>query len=734
MFRFSMSTISRQGRSDSRSAVAAAAYRSGQQITDARSEQTWDYSPRKRDIAYSEIILPAGVSEQWKDRSFLWNSVETHNRRKDSLLAREIQLAIPAELSAEERVALIHEISQAIADEHSVAVDGNIHKPDRKKIGDERNWHAHLQFTANRFEGDALGKKAREFDAAQGGGELVEYWRAKWAAMCNGALERHGSEKRVDHRSYKRQGIDKVGVSLPYNAWRMEMSGEASLVGDLAIEREADHGGLEVENAREPRADVGTLAAPGIGTWEWANWAGEWDPWADLREPDLSLEGGVPVESGREGETLGTLVSEGIGITDAPGAGVDPEAGRPHAAVAGTLAEPVQRDLRNSPDRMEPGPAGPEAAGRVLAEPGQRRESVPDADPRLADLRGAEPGDMEPVGGSGRQLRPDEAAALASPAAPGGHQPEGKPVLPGGGPVGGSPGVRPGPVSADPLPAGGGRPVGAGPVAAAARAHHVAEAKADLYARCDVVARWTQALGDDLVHELGQEGVSIRAELSEARSTVGQLAVAPGHEILFDPEGNSAWDFIATVAGAVPQEAAAIAELMGEPEPYDAEKIVREAYVGLSEREEAYYQAPWAERQHSLLEDAIQASHHQVDQLQDRMEGLGLERLPSLSTRLKESMAAVSRWGHDLVATWSLTREVRKTEKVLAERLGQPYRPQPLPRDPGELQKILQERQEASQKAWEGIRQERAAQEARARLEAPQKAPKKPSPDKGWSH
>ena len=70
-------------RSSGRSAVAAAAYRSGQKLTNERDGLTHDFT-RKGGIAHSEIVLPEGSNGEWaKDRSRLWNAAEHSEKRKD---------------------------------------------------------------------------------------------------------------------------------------------------------------------------------------------------------------------------------------------------------------------------------------------------------------------------------------------------------------------------------------------------------------------------------------------------------------------------------------------------------------------------------------------------------------------------------------------------------------------------------------------------------------------------
>ena len=95
-------------RGKGKSAVAAAAYRSGEKLTNEYDGVTHDYT-RKRGISHTEILLPAHAPPEFSDRSTLWNAVEKIEKAKNSQLAREIEIAIPKELSEQEQLALVRE-------------------------------------------------------------------------------------------------------------------------------------------------------------------------------------------------------------------------------------------------------------------------------------------------------------------------------------------------------------------------------------------------------------------------------------------------------------------------------------------------------------------------------------------------------------------------------------------------------------------------------------------------
>ena len=88
-----------------RSAVAAAAYRAAERLHDERLGRDHDFTA-KVGVVHSEILLPEGAPERWGDRATLWNEVEVGERRKDAQLARDVEVALPRELSKAEAVAL----------------------------------------------------------------------------------------------------------------------------------------------------------------------------------------------------------------------------------------------------------------------------------------------------------------------------------------------------------------------------------------------------------------------------------------------------------------------------------------------------------------------------------------------------------------------------------------------------------------------------------------------------
>lgn len=228
IYRFSANVISR---SQSRSSVAAAAYRHGVEITNDRDGLTHDYSNRQG-ILHSEIMLPDNAPARFADRSTLWNAVERAETRKDAQLSREIQLALPCELPMDAQRDLVLEFTRTQFVKRGMIADVAIHAPpsatEARKYGDDRNTHAHIMLTTRHVDKDGFqdqparsgartdklivnyfGGKNRDWNAK----ELLEEWRFEWANLQNLYLERFEIVGRVDHRTLEAQRLEQVAQS-----------------------------------------------------------------------------------------------------------------------------------------------------------------------------------------------------------------------------------------------------------------------------------------------------------------------------------------------------------------------------------------------------------------------------------------------------------------------------------------------------------------------------------------
>lgn len=206
-----MKTIARSG---GRSAVASAAYRAAVKLTNERDGLVHDFT-RKQGVDHAEIVLPEGVEADWaRDRSSLWNAVERAEVRKDARVAREFEIALPHELTPEQRLSLTRDFACDLANRYGAAVDFAIHQPQGQ--GDVRNVHAHLLMTTRVVGETGLGEKTlieRENKWLLNNDQPTSHMqlrdiRQAWEHHANRHLVRAGLEVRIDHRSHLERGLE----------------------------------------------------------------------------------------------------------------------------------------------------------------------------------------------------------------------------------------------------------------------------------------------------------------------------------------------------------------------------------------------------------------------------------------------------------------------------------------------------------------------------------------------
>jgi Ti-type conjugative transfer relaxase TraA len=206
IYHFSAKVIQR---SQGRSAIAAAAYRAAEALHDESLGRTFNYLD-KPGVVHSEILLPEGAPARWLDRSVLWNEAQQVERRKDAVLAREIELALPRELSQAEAIALAQDFVREQFVARGMVADLNIHWG--QSADGEAQPHAHIMLTMRRVvsglagqpEEGAFGLKERAWNDKA----LLRNWRARWAELVNERLAAAGIDGQVDHRSNAARGID----------------------------------------------------------------------------------------------------------------------------------------------------------------------------------------------------------------------------------------------------------------------------------------------------------------------------------------------------------------------------------------------------------------------------------------------------------------------------------------------------------------------------------------------
>ena len=239
IYHFSAKVVSRANGS---SAVASAAYRAAERLTDERLGRDHDFTS-KAGVVHSEIMLPEGAPERLADRETLWNTVEAGEVRKDAQLARDVEFAIPREMNEQDGIALARDFVAREFVARGMIADLNVHW-DKAADGSPKP-HAHVMLSMREVGPDGFGQKKREWNSK----ELLQAWRVNWADHVNTRMAELGLEARVDHRTLEAQGIPlepqhKIGAA----GSRREMNGEDA-------ERADDHMRIARENGDKIIAD-----------------------------------------------------------------------------------------------------------------------------------------------------------------------------------------------------------------------------------------------------------------------------------------------------------------------------------------------------------------------------------------------------------------------------------------------------------------------------------------------
>lgn len=255
-FHFSISMISR---GKGKSAVASAAYISCEKLKNEWDGITHDYQ-NKKGLLYSKIFLPSYVPGRFSDREFLWNSVELNEKAINAQLARNFIIALPKELSLEENIKLINQFIKKNLVSKGMIVDLAIHNESQE--GNE-NIHAHIMTTVRPIneKGEWKPKSRKEYILDEKGEKVLgkngkpktkkieltdwndrsnaEKWRESFANICNQYLEKNNIEKRVDHRSFARQGREEIPtIHLGASASALERKGIKTEKGNINREIE----------------------------------------------------------------------------------------------------------------------------------------------------------------------------------------------------------------------------------------------------------------------------------------------------------------------------------------------------------------------------------------------------------------------------------------------------------------------------------------------------------------
>ena len=216
LYHFHVGQIKRRA---GRSAVECAAYRAGEKLYSEYYGLVSDYT-RKGGVIHAEILLPPHAPREYAERQTLWNAVEDAEHNKNAQLAYSFDIALQNEFTMEENLQLARKFLLDNFVSRGMIADFAVHRPD--KDGGIANPHFHVMCPIRPLNSDGTwGAKQRrvyrddgKFNAVPttdwGRPETLEAWREAWAALCNAKFEEKGLPCRIDHRSYERQGVEKI--------------------------------------------------------------------------------------------------------------------------------------------------------------------------------------------------------------------------------------------------------------------------------------------------------------------------------------------------------------------------------------------------------------------------------------------------------------------------------------------------------------------------------------------
>jgi len=245
-------------RAKQHSAVAAAAYRGALCLTDTRTGIVHNYQSRSG-VQRVICISPIGAPEWTEDPQQLWSAVEAAEKRKDSTVAREFELALPHELSDEQRWELALDVARKLVLRFQFAIQVSMHEP--PKHADARHYYAHVLATTRRVDAQGLAQKTRELDGVINGKPQVEWIRATIAQSIN------------DHL---RQASDAGRAALGAGQSKVQPTSPGNLLSKLVKEFESAMLAHQRKDLARPcsNADNKTLAShsdPVLAAWQKAN-------------------------------------------------------------------------------------------------------------------------------------------------------------------------------------------------------------------------------------------------------------------------------------------------------------------------------------------------------------------------------------------------------------------------------------------------------------------------------
>jgi MobA/MobL family len=242
-------------RGKGQSLVRTAAYNDRARLVDERTGEVWDYRHLGAALA-SGIYPPKGAPDWAHDLGQLVNEVERFEKRSDSQLAMNFDIALPHEQTLEQNRRLMQDFVREQFQRKGYAAHFAIHPPDRN--GDDRNIHAHVLVTLRKIDEHGFARtKAEQQERYRNRGEYVEGLRDAWEKLANRHLERNGYDARIDRRSLEDRGIEREPEQHRGPAvTAMEREGNVTRIGDEIRRRQHHFAELKALAAEERQIDA----------------------------------------------------------------------------------------------------------------------------------------------------------------------------------------------------------------------------------------------------------------------------------------------------------------------------------------------------------------------------------------------------------------------------------------------------------------------------------------------
>ena len=278
IYHCSIKVVSRAG---GRSAVASAAYRAGEKLHNEETGLTHDFT-HKGGVVMNEVILPDNAPRRYLDREVLWNEVQQIEKRSDAQFAREVEVALPNEMTREQQIECVRSfiqdnfIKEGMIAEKQKTVFANgrdekgraIYDPTKPSYDPKRKEET-SQYRIPQLDKDGKQKvRVRKGKGTEYLWEKItvpendwndhskaEIWRASWAEHCNRYLAK---DKQIDHRSYARQGRDQV-PTIHEGVVARQMEAEGKTADRCQINREIRERNSIKQQIREIAGEITKL-------------------------------------------------------------------------------------------------------------------------------------------------------------------------------------------------------------------------------------------------------------------------------------------------------------------------------------------------------------------------------------------------------------------------------------------------------------------------------------------